>query len=54
MSYEVELSDEAIEDLRRMAVDLRARVINEIEILRADPVRLSRRVAFPYRPVGQM
>ena len=54
MSFEVELSDEAVDDLRAMPVDLRVRVINEIEKLRADPVGLSRRVAFPYRPIGQM
>ena len=54
MPYEIELSDEASETLQRLPIDIVVCISNHLERLAADPLGLSRRAAFPYRPVGQI
>jgi mRNA-degrading endonuclease RelE of RelBE toxin-antitoxin system len=53
MSYNVELTPEAEDDIRRISDEdpaLGGFVIGEIYTLAGDPVRLSRRAGFPHRP----
>src|SRR5687768_11969598 len=48
MSYNVELSDEAIEDLAKLKLPLRKTVENHLEVLAHYPTKFSEPAHFPY------
>lgn len=50
MSYVVKLSDEAVEDLRKLPLELLEAVNKHFDLLERNPVGLSRPSAIPYWP----
>jgi hypothetical protein len=54
MSYNVAFEDEASEGLLRLPPVIASKVLDQIDMLAADPAALSRPSYFPYLPIGQI